>query len=289
MQTRTLGNLEVSAIGLGAMHFSFAEPVDDERSVRAVHAAIDAGVTLIDTALCYTTMDSPIDTSTGIRSSHNESVVARALANHPKRDDILVATKGGHFRTGPREFPKDGRPESIKTHCEMSLRTLGVEALGLYQLHWPDPDVPIAESMGAFADLQREGKVRLIGGSNFSIAQIEEAKTVCDLVSVQNLFNPDVRGDQLTLDYCEANGIAYLPWSPLGGGMAAKSLAEREPAFRTVADARGVSIQQIVLAWHLACSSVAIPIPGTRRAEAIVDCAQAADITLSAEELELLG
>ena len=287
MQQRSIGPVSVGAIGLGAMHFSFSQERDDARSVRTVHAAIDAGVTLIDTALCYTTTDFRRTNDLGILESHSESIVAAALRDHPKRDDVLVATKGGHYREGDG-FPKDGRPESIKAHCEISLRTLGVEAIGLYQLHWPDPDVPIAESMGAFADLQREGKVRLVGGSNFSVAQIEEARTVCDLVSMQNHFSPHVPGDTDVIQHCAAADIAYLPWSPLGGARLAKGTGAELPAFQDVADAHGVTVQQVVLAWHLAVAPNVIPIPGTKRPEAIVECAAAASLTLAGDELAVL-
>ena len=288
MRQRRIGNLSVGEIGLGAMHFSFAEPRDDDRSIRAVHAALDAGVTLIDTALCYTTARFRCENEWGLNESHNEWVVAKALANHPKRGEVLVATKGGHYRDGDA-FPKDGRPESIRAHCEISLRTLGVEAIGLYQLHWPDVDVPIAETMGAFADLQREGKVRMVGGSNFSVEQIEEALGVCDLVSVQNRFSPDWQDDRVTMDHCAANGIAYLPWSPLGGGLKAKTLGEAHPGFQKVADAHGVTVAQTVLAWHLAQSPTVIPIPGTRHAESIVDAAAASVLDLTADDLALLN
>ena len=288
MQKRQIGSTQVGAIGLGAMHFSSAVPLDDERSVRAIHAAIDCGVTLIDTALCYTTSDFRRDSTSGITESHNEWIVAKALKDHPKRDDILVATKGGHYRDG-NEFPKDGRPESIRAHCELSLRTLGVESLGLYQLHWPDPDVPIAESMGAFADLQAEGKVQMVGGSNFSIEQIDEALSVCALVSVQNHFSPHVPGDRATLDYCASKGIAYLPWSPLGGGGRAKTTGADFPAFQKTADDHGVSVPQVTLAWHLSLSPTVIPIPGTRLPESIVECAAAADLVLTDAELASLG
>lgn len=284
MQRRPIGSVEVGAIGLGAMHFSFAEPRDDERSIRAVHAAIDAGVTLLDTALCYSTPSFRCANPWGINESHNEWLVGRALRSHPRGGEVLVATKGGHFRDGGT-FPKDGRPESIKAHCELSLRTLEVEAIGLYQLHWPDPDVPIAESMGAFADLQQEGKILAAGGSNFSIEQIEEARTVCELVSVQNRFSPQEAGDRATLEHCAAAGIAYLPWSPLGGGGRAAQAAGELPAFAEVAARHEASVAQVILAWHLAQSPTVIPIPGTRRPEAAVECAAAADLELTGADL----
>jgi aryl-alcohol dehydrogenase-like predicted oxidoreductase len=272
MQTRTIGTRTVGEVGFGAMHFSFREPVDEPRSIRAVHAAIDAGVTLIDTALCYTTLDA---------ESHNETVVRRALGSHPRGSDVLVATKGGHWRAGREDFPKDGRPDAIRRHCEISLRSLGVECLGLYQLHWPDPATPIAESMGAFADLQREGKVELVGVSNFSAEQLAEAQTEVDVASVQNRFSPTHPEDRAMVDLCAEQGIAYLPWGPLGSASV--------PAFAEVAAELDVSPQRVIVAWHLAQSPTVIPIPGTRHAESIVDLAAASALELSAEQLARLG
>lgn len=291
MQTRRIGDLETSAIGLGSMWFSFQDEPDDAVSIRAIHASLDAGVRLIDTALCYTNPAVPeaaIDAATGIRLSHNEDIVRRALANHLLRDEVLVATKGAHHMVDWTDFPKDGRPESIKAHCELSLRTLGVEAIGLYQMHWPDLDVPIVESLGAFADLQREGKVRMVGVSNFSIDQIEQARSVVDVVSVQNRFSPLHQEDRSVLEHCAANGIAYLSYSPLGGATVAKTLGELLPAFQQVADERGVTVPQVVLAWQLEQAPNVIPIPGSRRSEALVECAQAAELTLTPEDLALL-
>lgn len=289
MQTRVIADVPVSAIGIGAMWFSFQDQPDDEVSIRAIHESLDAGVRLIDTALCYTNLDAPIDEATGIRTSHNESVVRRALQGHPLRDEVFVATKGAHHMVDWTDFPKDGRPESIKTHCELSLRQLGVEAIGLYQMHWPDADVPIAESIGAFAELQQQGKVRHVGVSNFSIEQLDEALSVCAIASVQNRFSPLHAEDLDTIRYCESKGIAYLSYSPLGGMLEAKTLGEQLPGFQRVADERGVSVPQVVLAWQLAQGQRVIPIPGSRRAEALVECAHAADLVLTEVELALLS
>lgn len=278
MQQRLIGDTSVSAIGFGAMHFSLMEPQDEAESIRTLHAALDAGVTLVDTALAYT--------GTGL-VAHNEQVVGKGLRSHPLGSDVLVATKGGHYRSGS-EFPKDGRPEAIRQHCETSLKALGVEAIGLYQLHWPDPNVPIAETMGAFADLQREGKVRMVGVCNFSIGQIEEARSVVDVVSVQNAFAPTAPADRPTLRYCADNAIAYLPWCPLGGAGGAKRIGDAVPGLAKVAAARGVSPQQVALAWHLAQSPTVIPIPGAHHAASITDSAAAADIRLDPDELAIL-
>jgi aryl-alcohol dehydrogenase-like predicted oxidoreductase len=279
VQQRRIGDVQVGAIGLGGVNLSIPEPVDEREAERTIHAAIDAGVTLIDTAHAYTTPE---------EEAHNERLVARALRTHPRGGDVLVATKGGHSRAGRSEFPIDGRREAIRAHCETSLRVLGVDAIGLYQLHWPDPDVPVAESVGALAELRREGKVRLVGVSNFSVAQLEEARAVAEVASVQNRFSPSQPADRPVVEHCAAAGIAYLSYSPLDGARGASSLAERLPAFARVAEERGVSVHRLVLAWHLAQAPVVIPIPGARRPESIVDSAAAADLELRAEELALL-
>lgn len=279
MVHRNVGDVAVSAIGLGGVNWSYPKQSEDGLSVQTIHAALDAGVTLIDTALAYTT---------ATVESHNESLIARALRGHPKRDDVLVATKGGHYRRGD-ECPVDGRPEVLRAHCEISLRTLEVECIGLYQLHWPDPAVPIAESMGALAKLQEEGKIRMLGVSNVSVAQLEEARSVVEVVSVQNRFSPLCPESRPVLRYCAEEGLAFLPWFPLGGLAASRELGGLLPAFREVAAARSVSIQRIVLAWHLAQAPVVIPIPGARRPESIRDSAEAADLLLADDELAMLN
>jgi aryl-alcohol dehydrogenase-like predicted oxidoreductase len=278
VRQRAIGEVSVGAIGIGGVNWSYPNLADEKTSIRTIHAAIDAGVTLIDTAHAYTTRD---------HESHNEWLISRALRQHSRASDVFVATKGGHYRSG-ETFPVDGKPETIRHHCEISLRNLGVSCIGLYQLHWPDPDVPVAESMGIFGELQREGKIRLIGVSNFSIAQIEEAQTVVSVDSVQNRFSPAARDDRPVIDYCTAHGIAYLPWFPLGGLAQAQTIDDDWRTFRRVAAERGVSTHQIVLAWHLAQAPVVIPIPGARRAESIIDSAKAADIDLTADEIEAL-
>lgn len=278
MHQRQIGDTSVSAIGFGAMHFSLMEPQDEAESTRTLHAALDAGVTLVDTALAYT--------GTGL-VAHNEQVVGKGLRSHPSGSSVLVATKGGHYRSGSR-FPKDGRPEAVRKHCETSLQALGVEAIGLYQLHWPDPNVPIAETMGAFAELQREGKVRMVGVCNFSIEQIEEARSVVEVVSVQNSFAPTALVDRPTLRYCAENGIAYLPWCPLGGAGGAKGIGDAIPGLAKIAEARGVSPQQVALAWHLAQSPTVLPIPGAHHPASIIDSAAAGDLRLDADELAVL-
>ncbi len=280
MPTRRLGRLQVSAIGLGEMPMSLAGRPDEARSIRTIHAALDAGVTLIDTADAYC-----ID---GSELGHGERLVAKALAAWPGDSDrVLVATKGGHTRPG-REWGLDGRPEYLRRACEASLRALGVEAIGLYQFHRPDPKVPLAESVGALAELKEAGKVRLVGLSNVSVDQIRQARQLVQVASVQNEFSPRFRRSEGELAFCAAERIAFLPWSPLGGIGRGRDLGGRHRAFAEVAEAHGVSPQQVALAWQLAKAPVVIPIPGSSRPETIVDSAAATGLRLSDDELARL-
>jgi aryl-alcohol dehydrogenase-like predicted oxidoreductase len=281
MPTRCLGGLRVSAIGLGEMPLSLAGRPDEAHSVRTIHAALDAGVTLIDTADAYC-----ID---GSETGHGERLVAKALAAWPgDRDRVLVATKGGHTRPGD-EWDLDGRPEHLRQACEASLRALGVEAIGLYQFHRPDPKVPFAESVGALAELKEAGKVRLVGLSNVSVDQIRQARQLVQVASVQNEFSPRFRRSEGELAFCAAERIAFLPWSPLGGIGRGGSLGQgRHRAFSEVAEAHGVSPQQVALAWQLAKAPVVIPIPGSSRPETITDSAAATQLRLSDDELARL-
>ena len=280
MPTRRLGGLQVSAIGLGEMPMSLAGRPDEAQAVRTIHAALDAGVTLIDTADAYC-----ID---GSEVGHGERLVAKALAAWPgDRDRVLVATKGGHTREG-REWALDGRPEHLRQACEASLRALGVEVIGLYQFHRPDPKVPFAESVGAMAELQEAGKVRLVGLSNVSVDQIRQARQLVKVASVQNEFSPRFRRSEGELAFCAAERIAFLPWSPLGGIGRGRDLGGRHRAFGEVAEAHGVSPQQVALAWQLAKAPVVIPIPGSSRPETITDSAAATRLRLEPDELARL-
>ncbi len=281
MPARRLGGLKVGAVGLGEMPMSLAGRPDEARSVRTIHAALDAGVTLIDTADAYC--------RDGSEMGHGERLVAKALAAWSgDRDRVLVATKGGHTRPG-REWGLDGRPEYLRQACETSLGNLGVEAIGLYQLHRPDPKVPLAESVGALAELKAAGKVRLVGLSNVSVDQIRQAQELVEVASVQNEFSPRFRRSEGELAFCAEQRIAFLPWSPLGGMGRGGSLGQgRHQAFAEVAAGHGVSPQQVALAWELAKAPVVIPIPGARRPETITDSAAAAALRLSDDELARL-
>lgn len=283
MKRRRIGTTEVSAIGLGAMPMSIEGRPDEERSIRTIHAALDAGITLIDTADAYHWHADEV--------GHNESLIARALASHGgDTSGVLVATKGGHVRPGDGSWTIDGSPAHIKAACEASLKRLGVEAIGLYQHHRPDPRVPYAESIGALKELVDAGKVRMAGISNANPDQIREAHRILGdrLVSVQNQYSPAFRSSEPELRLCTELGLAFLPWSPLGGIGRARELGDRFAPFAEVAAARGVSPQQVCLAWMLARSPVVIPIPGASRPETIRDSAAAADLVLDADELARL-
>ncbi|MFI1768158.1 aldo/keto reductase [Streptomyces sp. NPDC020800] len=291
MHHRTLGGLTVSAVGLGAMPLSIEGRPDEERALATVHAALDAGVTLLDTADSYHLP--------GQDPGHNELLLARALATYGgDTGDVLVTTKGGRGRPADGSWTVTGSPRHLKAAAEASRKRLGVEAIGLYQLHKPDPDVPFEESVGALRELLDEGTVRLAGLSNVDTEQIRQAHAILGdrLVSVQNRYSPEVRDSEPELRLCERLGLAFLPWSPLGG-ISRSSLdgpsrladgTRRFAAFHTVARERGVSPQRVCLAWLLTRSRALIPIPGASRPETIRDSAGAADLVLGEEEVARL-
>jgi aryl-alcohol dehydrogenase-like predicted oxidoreductase len=280
VQQRRIGDVTVSAIGMGAMPLSTKEdrpsPEDAERTV---HAALDAGVTLIDTADAYSRDESEM--------GHNEELIARALTSYPgDTSAVLVATKGGHTRSGT-DWELDGSPEYLRRACEASLQRLGVDAIGLYQFHRPDPATPWEESMGALKALHDDGLVRMVGISNADIGQIDAARAILGdaLVSVQNQFSPGWHSSWDELRHCASLGLAWLPWSPFGGIGSAGSLDSTAPEFAAVAAELGVSVHQVTLAWHLAQADVVVPIPGASRPESIVDSAAATHVRLSGDQL----
>jgi aryl-alcohol dehydrogenase-like predicted oxidoreductase len=277
---RQIADTDIFPIGLGAMPMSLSGRPPEERSIRTIHAALDAGVNLIDTADAY----SKDHTDVG----HGERLIAKALRG--RRDGVLVATKGGHTRNG-EAWELDGRPEHIRAACEASLRALETDRIDLYQYHRPDPDVPYAETIGAFKELQDEGKVRWVGISNANVDQIEEARSIVDVAAVQNQLSleytsPIAKGE---VEHCERHGIAFLAWSPLGGISRAGEAAGRHGAVRDAAAAHGVSPQQVALAWLLALSPAVIPIPGASRPQSIEDSVRAVDLELTPDELERIG
>jgi aryl-alcohol dehydrogenase-like predicted oxidoreductase len=277
---RKLDGTDVFPIGLGGMPMSLAGRPPEERSISAIHAAIDAGVNLIDTADAYC--------ADGTEVGHNERLIAQALGG--RRDDVIVATKGGHTRDG-QDWGLNGRPEYLRQACEASLRALDTDRIDLYQFHRPDPDVPYEESIGAFKELQDEGKVRWVGISNASVEQIELAASIVDVVAVQNQLSLEYRDPigKGEVAHCEEHGIAFLAWSPLGGIPSAAEAAGEHASVREIAEARGVSPQQVALAWLLSLSPAVVPIPGSTRPASILDSIGAVELELTPDELERIG
>ena len=283
MQFRSLGPSapDVSSIGYGGMHISIADRPEESESIRVVHAALDAGMTLIDTADVY---------SLGAHDlGHNERLIARALrAWRGPRERILVATKGGSERPAGR-WTRNGRPQHLKAACERSLRALGVEEIDLYQLHAVDPAVPLEESMGAFARLLEEGKIVRAGLSNVSVEQIERARRVVPITSVQNRLNPFFREslEEGVVRYCGNEGLGFLAYSPTGGGRLNRKLPAH-PVVERIGRTHGASPHAVVLAWVLAQGPSVIAIPSARTPEHARDSASASDLLLAPEELREL-
>jgi aryl-alcohol dehydrogenase-like predicted oxidoreductase len=283
MQSRRIGDTQVSAIGFGAMPMSLEGRPPEQQSIDTIHAALAAGVTLIDTADAYSRDIADF--------GHNESLVANAVASYGgDTSDVLIATKGGHTRVADGSWGLDGRPEYLAQACDASLKRLGVDAIGLYQFHRPDPRVDYADSVGAIRDLLDAGKIRYAGISNANPERIRQANEILGgrLVSVQNEFSPAFRSSEPELELCAELGIAFLPWSPLGGIGNAGDLGGRFAPFAKVAEAHGVSPQQVCLAWMLAKAPVVIPIPGSSRPATIRDSAAAVHLTLTDDELAQL-
>jgi aryl-alcohol dehydrogenase-like predicted oxidoreductase len=291
MQTRHIGNdqvgrVEVGAIGLGLMTFDQTGTQPREQLAGTVRAALDAGVTLFDTADAY----GPGDELGAGAQGANESLIAGLLDELGVRDRVLLATKGGHVRTDGGEWGLDSSAGHLRQAVDDSLKRLDVDQIALWQHHRPDPEVDYAEVIGTLKEIHASGKVAMIGLSNADPDQIRAAHRELGgaLVSVQNQFSPAFRSSRPEIDVCEELGLAFLPWSPLGGLGDAKSLAEKHPAFQRVADDRGVSAQQVALAWELAQSPVVVPIPGAKRPQSITDSAAAADLELTADEVAAL-
>jgi aryl-alcohol dehydrogenase-like predicted oxidoreductase len=279
--TRSIAGVEVHPIGLGEMPMSLRGRPDEDQSIRTMHAALDAGANLIDTADAYARDDRDI--------GHGERLVAKALRGR-SREGLIVATKGGLLRDRRGGWPPDGRPEHLRAACEASLRALETDRIDLYQFHRPDPRVPYAESIGTFKELQDEGKIRWIGISNATVVQLEEALGIVDVVSVQNQLSlqytgPIAKGE---VEACAERGIAFLAWSPLGGIGSSDSPAANA-AVTAAAQAHDVSPQRVALAWLLSLAPTVIPIPGSSRPETITDSLRAADLALSADELRAIS
>ena len=275
MDTFTIGgDLEVHRLGFGAMRITgdgiWGPPDDPEEAKRLLRRVVERGVDLIDTADSY-------------GPEVSENLIAEAL--HPYPDGLVIATKGGLRRTGPSQWPRDARPERLKECCEGSLRRLKLDRIDLYQLHSPDNRVPLEESMGALKELQDEGKIRHVGVSNVSIEQLERARAVVDVVSVQNRYNLEDRRSDDLLDDCEAANIGFIPWFPLATGR----LAEPGGPLDRIAGAHEATPAQIALAWLLARSPVMLPIPGTSSIEHFEENLAAAQVDLSPDEVAEIG
>jgi aryl-alcohol dehydrogenase-like predicted oxidoreductase len=291
VRTRHIGNdhvgrVEVGAIGLGLMTFDQTGAQPREQLAATVRAALDAGVTLFDTADAY----GPGDELGAETQGANEQLIAGLLDELGVRDQVLLATKAGHVRGEGGSWEVDSSADHLRRAVDDSLRRLDVEQIALWQHHRPDPDVPYEEVVGTLREVHESGKVRMVGLSNADAAQIRLAHDVLGeaLVSVQNQFSPAYRSSRREIDLCEELGLAFLPWSPLGGLSRAKDLASEHAAFAEIARARDVSPQQVTLAWELAQSPVVIPIPGAKRPESIADSAAAADLDLTADEIARL-
>ncbi len=264
---------EVNRLGFGAMRITgtgiWGEPADRESAVNVLRRAVELGVNLIDTAAAY-------------GPEVSERLIADALYPYP--EDLIIATKSGFQRSGPNAWTPDGRPEVIRADCERSLRLLRLETIDLYQLHTVDPNVPLEESLGAIIELQQAGKVRLIGVSNISLAQLAAARTLTPIVSVQNRYSLGDRTSDAVLAECERDGLAFLPWFPLGAG----SLT-RGQALERIAAAHAATAAQVALAWLLARSPVMLPIPGTSSVPHLEENVAAAALALSPAELDELS
>lgn len=262
------GELSVCRMGFGAMRVTgqgiWGMPPDEDSALRVLRRAIELGVNLIDTADSY--------------GPHvSEELIAKAL--HPYPSGLVVATKGGLVRPGPNQWERNGQPEHLREACEGSLRRLRVECIDLYQLHAPDPRVPFEDSVATIADLRREGKIRHVGLSNVRVPEIERARAIVPIVSIQNRYNLGDRAHDEVVDYCERENIAFLPWYPLGSG----ELLDR-PSVRSVAARHGRTEGQVALAWLLGRSKVMIPIPGTSRVKHLEENVGAATLSLGAED-----
>ena len=267
------GDLPVSRLGFGAMRVVgpgvWGPPEDKEVARDVLRRVVELGVDLIDTADSY--------------GPHvSEDLIAEALYPYPA--GLLIATKGGLERTGPGEWPRNGRPEHLRRACEGSLQRLRVERIDLYQLHSPDPDVPYAESVGALKELQDEGKIRHVGVSNVTVDQLRQARSIVDVVTVQNRFNLTDRTSAEVLDECEREGLGFFPWFPLAAG----NLAAPGGLVDEIAGAHDATPGQVALAWLLQRSPVMLPIPGTSSIEHLEENVAAAELELNEEEIERL-
>ena len=283
---RNLGPFDTTAIGLGEMPLTIENNLGWAKGIETIHAALDAGCRHIDTAWSYY--------CSGGEEQTGEKLVREAMDSWKgPKDEVLIATKVGHYRNftdGVPTWGKDGKPEHLIRYAKQSAQTLGVDTIDLLYFHRPDPEVPYNESCEAIKQLLDEGVARWAGISNASVEQIDIARDVLGdrLVAVQNQYSPIYLDTQDTLEHCAKLGIAFVCWSPLGGFRKPKDESKFDP-FREVAAAHGVSYQQVVLAWELAKGDHMFVIPGAHRPETILDSLNAGDLELTGEELAKLG
>ena len=275
MDTFTIGgDLEVQRLGFGAMRITgegiWGPPDDPEEAKRLLRRVVELGIDLIDTADSY-------------GPEVSENLIAEAL--HPYPDGLVIATKGGLLRTGPGRWPSDARPEHLREACEASLRRLKLDRIDLYQLHSPDNRVPIEDSVGALKGLQDEGKIRHIGISNVSVEELERARAIARVVTVQNRYSLEDRHSEDVLEACEEAEIGFIPWFPLATGR----LAESGGPLGRIASEHDATPAQIALAWLLARSPVMLPIPGTSSVEHLEEDVAALRIELTPEEVAEIG
>lgn len=277
METRRLGPLDVSAVGMGCWPLaSFAHELPDRAAERTVHAALEAGVRFFDTARAY---------CPGGDNGFGERQLAAALARSTTADDeVVVATKVVSTRGPGGAWLRDGSPAAVRSFTEEALVALGVETIDLLQAHAVDPRVPWAETVGALADLRRDGLAREIGVSNVTAAQVREAHEIVPLASVQNRTGPD-EVDAAVIAVCAELGVGFLPYSPFGGTGRAASLGDRHPVLVGVAARHDVSPHRVALAWLLSLDERVVPIPAATRPATIADSAAAADLPLTASDL----
>ena len=275
MRERRLGGLSVGEVGFGCATISVRAEPNEATAVRALQAAIDAGVTLFDTADVYN--------PPGQGAGHSELLLRRTVLARGGEDRAVVATKGGKYWTTDGEVHIDGRPEYLVQACENSVRRLGLDCLPVYFFHEPDPHVPYAESIGALAELRDRGLVREVGLSNVTLDQLGTALEIVPVSAVENRFSPCEREHDSLVDHCARLSIAFLPWGSLNG-MRSPRGAQVAPRFQRVATNRGVSLEQLVIAWLLARSPAIVPIPGCSRPESVRDSVAGADLELTSEE-----
>jgi aryl-alcohol dehydrogenase-like predicted oxidoreductase len=267
------GDLPVVRLGYGAMQISgpgvWGEPRDHDEVIRVLQRALELGVTLIDTADSY-------------GPEVSERLIREAL--HPYPDDLVIATKAGLTRPGPRRWERNGKPEHLKAQAEKSLRLLGLERIELFQLHRIDPEVPLADQLGALVELQAEGKIGRIGLSEVSVPEIQAAQAITPIATVQNRYNLSDRGAEPVLDYCQGEDIGFIPWFPMATGR----LAEGAGPLRQFADQHAVTPAQLALAWLLQHSPVLLPIPGTSTVAHLEENLAAALIELTPDQIRQL-